>query len=161
MLEKVLISLLKLINIIKMEQTETSLQIYTTAKKLIGVSLVPVGDDPDVGCAISVTVLLKEKCNIPIGETQSTHDLLIELIESPLFKEVNEPLPGDIIISATGTSQLAGTPIKHGHTGIVAKFGILSNSSLTGLWSENFTLETWTNRYKYQGGYPTRYFRAL
>lgn len=161
MLEKALLSLLALIRIIPMNQTQTSLNIYKVAKSCLGTTLVPVGDDPDVGCAISVTVLLKEKCNIPIRETQSTHDLLIELIENPLFKEVNEPLPGDIIISATGTSQLAGTPIKHGHTGIVAKFGILSNSSLTGLWSENFTMETWINRYKYQGGYPTRFFRAV
>jgi len=135
-------------------------KIYNTASSLLGVSLVPVGDDPDVGCAISVSVLLKEKCGIDIAETQSTYALLEELEKSSSFKEVTDPEPGDVIISATGT-QVKNSPIVHGHTGIVAKYGILSNSSLTGLWSENYTLDSWKERYEVQGGFPTRFFRAL
>lgn len=160
MFEKALQSLLKILKN-KTMQTQNSFKIYQAAKYSLGKSLVPVGDDPDVGCAISVTVLLNELCGFAIKETQSTYELLQELIASKLFTEVIDPLPGDIIVSATGTSSIPNTPIKHGHTGIVARFGILSNSSLTGLWSENFTLATWANRYEKQGGYPTRYFRAI
>lgn len=143
------------------QQTETSKKVYLWAKQCLGESLVPVGDDREYGCAISVTVLLKEKMGLNIKETLSTLELLHMLEKSTIFKEISDPLPGDIIISATGTSTLPNTPIKHGHTGVVAKYGILSNNSYTGLWSEFYTLESWKKRYEIQGGYPTRFFRAL
>lgn len=133
--------------------------IYQEAKKALGTSLVPIGDDPDVGCAISVTYLLKEKCGIDIKETLSTSDLLTELINNPHFTEITTPQVGGIIISATGTSTISDTPITHGHCGVVGLYGVLSNNSLNGLWSENYTLETWHKRYGVDGGYPTRFFQ--
>lgn len=146
-------------------QTEASIRIYDIAKSCLGKSLVPVGDDPDLGCAISLTVLLN-KAGINIRETVSTAQALVELETSPLFKEVSDPLPGDVIISASGTSSIENTSIKNGHCGVVAIYpigdnGIMSNNSLNGLWQEVYTLSSWNERYKIQGGYLTRFFRAL
>lgn len=141
--------------------TINSQKVYDQAKACLGISLVPVGDDRELGCAISVTVLLKEKVGMDIQEVLSTNELLGNLIKSPYFQEVANPLAGDIVISATGTSTLPNTPITHGHVGIVGLHGIMSNNSYTGLWSEFYTLETWKERYSVQGGYPIRYFRAL
>lgn len=143
------------------DQTVNSMNIYAEAKACLGQSLVPVGDDPELGCAVSVSVLLNEKCGIPIKVTQSTYELLQELISSPRFREVYIPIFGDIIISPTGTSTISNTPITHGHVGCVAKYGILSNNSYTGLWGENYTLDSWRKRYQVQGGYPVRFFRAV
>lgn len=140
--------------------TPNSQKVYDISKSCLGTSLVPIGDDPEVGCAISMTVILREKCGFNIAETLSTADFLNELIASQLFDEVTVPLPGDVIISATGTSAIPNTPISHGHCGTIGEFGILSNNSLTGLFSEIYTLDTWKQRYAVQGGYPMRFFRA-
>lgn len=140
----------------------TAEKIYEQAKAALGTSLVPVGDDPDVGCAISATVLLKERCGMDIKETLSTLEFLHEIEASPLFQEVFDfGEMGDIWIDATGTSIIPNTPITHGHCGVLGKFGIMSNSSLTGLWSEFYDKDSWKQRYEIQGGYPTRKFRAV
>ncbi len=141
--------------------TENSLRVYNTAKETLGNTLVPVSDNREVGCAISLTVLLKEMCGVGIKETLSTAELLQELESSTLFKEVSDPTFGDVIIDATGTSSMPNTPITHGHCGVVGKKGIMSNNSYTGLWSEFYTLESWKQRYEVQGGYTSRYFRLL
>lgn len=148
-------------------QTTNSLAFYNASREALFAkeSLVPVGDDPDVGCAISVNELAIRVLGHEIGGGTSTYNLLQALIESPLFDEVILPLPGDIIISATGTSILANTPIKNGHTGVVMALpeedkGICSNNSLNGLWQETYTIASWNNRYHVQGGYPVRFFRA-
>lgn len=134
-------------------------KVYQKAYMFLGKSLVPPNDDPDVGCAISVTVLLKEKCGINIKETTSTYELLHELIASPYVEEVFSPLFGDIIISATDTSLFQNPPFPHGHTGIVGKVKIMSNNSSNGLWEDGWTLPAWDNHYRKLGGYPTRFFR--
>ena len=142
-------------------QTATSNKVYQIAAQCLGISLIPPGDDRELGCAISVTALLREKCEIQIPETTSTYNLLASLLALPaLFKEVAVPLPGDIIIAATGT-QPSTSPLSNGHTGVVAKYGILSNNSYTGLWSEVYTLRSWHNHYDIIGQFRTRYFRPL
>lgn len=146
-------------------QTASSISIYNQAKICLGESLVPIGDDPDLGCAISVSVLWGKifPNSTQILNTTSTASLLAAFIEhTELFMEVTEieALPGDFIIAATGTSSIVNTPITHGHCGVVAKYGVCSNNSLTGLWDENYTLQTWKQRYEVQGGYQTRYFRT-
>jgi hypothetical protein len=35
----------------------------------------------------------------------------------------------------------------------------MSNDSATGLWSVNFTRESWRKRYYYRGGYPVYLYR--
>ncbi len=142
-------------------QTPNSLKVYTCAKEAINATLVPANDDPELGCAISVSVLIREKAEIDIKETVSTAELLQELIDSPKFVEVQVPLAGDIVVAATGTSKIPNTPVPHGHTGICAYYGIISNDSSTGLMGENYTLDSWKQRYDVLGGYTSRFFRAV
>ena len=141
-------------------QTPNSIKLYEMAASCLGKFLVPKGYDPMYGCAIAVNSVYKRAFGIEIGGDASTYNLLQALIKSENFKEVTIPLPGDIIMCATGT-QPATSPLKHGHVGIVAKYGILSNNSANGVWSENYTLGTWMERYVTIGQFPVRYFRPL
>ena len=142
-------------------QTQSSIALYNAAKVALGTTLVPVGDNPDLGCAISLSVLWSRVFpnSASVLDTVSTAVLLKALMSSPLFKQVLDPLAGDIIISATGTSVAVPPPIANGHCGVVGYSGIMSNNSLTGLWSEVYTLDTWNQRYAVQGSYPVLFFR--
>lgn len=142
-------------------QTANSLKLYQKAKEFLDVSLVPTGDDPEYGCAISVNMLSLRTFGTQIGGGTSTYNLLQDLIISPLYQEVTEleSQAGDVIIDATGTSTIPNSPIPNGHVGIIGYYGIMSNNSSNGLWQENYTHLTWKQRYEKEGGYPTRYFR--
>lgn len=140
-------------------QTFDSMRLYNEAKLMLGKSLVPASVDPEYGCAASVNQLHKLAFGVEIGGGASTALLLKALIASPFFTEVKSPLAGDIIISATGTSYQHPPSIQNGHVGVVGFYGICSNNSDTGLWSEVYTMMSWTNRYFNIGGYPQRYFR--
>lgn len=141
-------------------QTKNSFTLYTVAKECLGISLVPAGDDPEYGCAISLNMLSLRAFGHQIGGGASTTLLLKDLVIQPHnYTEVREPLPGDIIISATGTSIKPNPAIPNGHVGVVGQFGIMSNNSDDGLWSEAYTLASWDTRYRAAGGFPTRFFR--
>ena len=86
-----------------------------------------------------------------------TATLFQYLIKSPEFQQVMVPESGDIIISPTGM----GNGSMQGHVGIVGKNGtIMSNSSATGKFMSNYTIDTWTKRYHDKGGIPVYYFRV-
>lgn len=117
-------------------QTPNSIKLYEVAAASLGSPMVPKGYNPVLGCAISLNQVYKKAFSIDIGGDASTYMLWQALKkQTDKFKQVNSPLPGDIIMCATGT-QPANSPIRNGHTGIVAKYGILSNNSNNGLWSE-------------------------
>lgn len=149
------------------EQTENSIHLYKESKKRIGTPLVKFGINPVYGCASSLNSL--NKLAFPhegeIGGGASTYELLQALIKSVHYFELSskfgEPLPGDIIISATGTSTLEDPEVKNGHCGVVGKVQIMSNNSMTGLWDTQFVPETWRTRYEVLAGIPTRYFRHI
>lgn len=146
--------------IIENNPTEKSKLIYSIALDSLNKSLVTAGVDPEFGCAISVWNIL-DKAGIDIPQTASTLSLQKEIISSGLFTEVFNPIEGDIIIAATGTSTKPNTSITHGHTGIVGHTGaIFSNESSSGLWKTDYDLESWNNRYDILGGYTSRFFRA-
>lgn len=154
------------LNTMQNEQTPSSIAIYNAAKGDLGKSLVAANVDPEVGCMSSVSTLYSSVFpnHADILNTASTSLGLEAFSAHPaLFKEVQatDALPGDFMICATGSSTIADTPIKNGHTGILGNEGVMSNNSDTGLWSENYTLVTWKQRYETEGGYVTRYFRAI
>lgn len=143
------------------EQTANSKKLYDAAAAALGKSLVPSGYDPELGCAISLNTLYKQVFGVSIGGDASTASLYKVLSENPQrFKQVTDPLPGDIIISPTGM-QKSTSPFNHGHVGVVAKEGICSNDSTSGQWHEYYTLQTWKNRYQTVGGFPVLFFRNL
>lgn len=142
------------------EQTQNSMRLYEEAKAHLDKNLCENFED---GCAETVSNLILLALGPVIIATASTYMLLRTLCASSSFKEVGtfEALPGDIIISATGTSTISPPPFPHGHTGIVARYGILSNNSDNGLLQEKWNLDSWDDHYAVAGGYPTRVFRPL
>lgn len=128
--------------------------VYQTALKYLGVDASPsdIVDDV-VGCAESVTTILRQHVKMPI--IPGTASLYAYMLNSPLFKRVSIPMPGDIVISPTGM----GNGKIQGHTGIVGQNNIImSNDSFTGKWMANYTILTWRARYADKGKLPVVYF---
>lgn len=139
------------------QQTIQSKNVYLVAKENLGKHITEDENVPaELGCAEAVSfVLTKAGYDLTPQGIAGTADMYAWLKISAKFKEVTAPLPGDIIISPTGTSTL-NSP--HGHVGIVAEYGILSNNSETGLFLEVFDLTKW-NTYFSQLGFPVFFFR--
>lgn len=141
------------------EQTENGKILYQTAIGLIGQDL--TGSTPDrYGCAASVNHVFEKAFGIPIGGGASTFLMNIALSDKKRFIEVERPLPGDIIISPTGST--TKKTLTNGHVGTFGQdFKIMSNSSETGKWSENWDLKRWKQYYQDFGGFPIKIYRVL
>ncbi len=134
--------------------------LYDTAVSLIGLDASPNDLAPDeYGCAESVSDVIRTAfplINFPT--LLSTRMLCARLETSADFEEMAEPLYGDIIISVTGSGNGS---VLNGHTGVVGHHGIMSNSSQTGTWEQNYTLDAWNRHYALKGGMRTRFFRIV
>jgi hypothetical protein len=128
-------------------------------KFYLGKDFTPLDVIPDeVGCAEAVTTLLKQAGTIPyvIAGTWTLNDYLQRSI---YWQPTNTPQEGDIIISPTGTSKYGSKAPIIGHVGIVGpKNMVYANNSYTGKWSTIYTVDSWDDRYKVKGGYPTYYY---
>lgn len=115
---------------------------------------------PDLGCAEAVSYVLERTGieNLPPKGYAGTAKLFAFLTGSPNFEQVDlkDAVPGDIIISPTGSP---GATMAHGHTGILARYGILSNNSYTGKFDESLNLDSWRNFFQVRGGFPVYFFR--
>lgn len=115
---------------------------------------------PDLGCAEAVSYVLKSAGvdGVPINGFASTASLYTWLSNSSEFVAValEDSSPGDIIISPSGSP---GVKFPHGHTGILARYGILSNNSYTGEFDESLKLASWQDFYVSRGGFPIYIFR--
>lgn len=137
---------------------ENGQRIYEIARECLGAHITLDSSVPsDVGCAEAVSYVLKNALGdvFPAQGFASTN-LLWQWLKTH-FTQVSEPIIGDVVISPTGTSAI-GSP--HGHVGIIAKYGILSNSSDTGLFSELWTITKWNKYYNKKLGFPVYFFRA-
>lgn len=110
----------------------------------------------ELGCAEAISYLLHVQQVPGFQPTLSTAALYAQLRVLDAFEQVDQPLPGDIIISPTGTSTIGSD---HGHVGIVAYYGILSNNSMTGLFEEYYTMQSWKAYYADRLHFPLYYFR--
>jgi predicted carbohydrate-binding protein with CBM5 and CBM33 domain len=82
-------------------------------------------------------------------------------MESKEWERVDLPDKGCVIISPTGYAGPGGI-LSNGHTGIVGVDGnIMSNDSATGLFTQNYTIESWRKRYVDQGKFPMAFFRPI
>ena len=137
-------------------------KLYAAALSYLGQDASPNDTAPDeYGCADTVSCILLSAFGPVIYHTVSTAELYKQLNASKSFSRVSEFRCGDIIISPTG---YASKPkiIPNGHVGIVGENEeILSNSSGTGLFTNNFTVKTWVDRYRTKGGYPIYFFRKI
>jgi len=146
------------------ETTTPALELYATAKASLGVDASPrdVASD-EYACMESVDEIYKKTFGVYINKsvnrvTVSTAEGYKTMLIGSRFQKVQNPEPGCIIVSPTG---YGNGSIDHGHIGIVGKFGIMSNSSETGKWSENYTLTSWNNYFKKQGGFPVLFFKPV
>lgn len=129
-------------------------EIYNLAKSCLGKDIAKTQNE--LGCAEAISYILNsiKVSNFPLAGYLSTSELYIWLKKYAL--EVPEGIPGDVIISPTGTSSIGSS---HGHVGIVAYHGILSNNSMTGLFDEYYTLDKWEAYYVEKLHFPIIYFR--
>lgn len=133
--------------------------IYATAKSSVGIDVSPEDVIPDeYDCAETVCILLK-LAGFSIGYFPLTTDLYHALIYSSDWMSVQNPLPGDVIISPTG---MGNGSIPNGHVGIMDTDSmVMSNSSESGTLERHYTLSDWNHRYRDSGGYPVLFFRRL
>ena len=108
----------------------------------------------DVGCAESVTRLLREVDPTLSPVILGTYTLLEHLRTSPRFKEIGVPINGCLVLAATGT----GNGTIQGHVGIFDNGRVWSNNSYKGVWDAHFTLQAFKARYTLQGGMKVRHF---
>jgi len=132
--------------------------LFEYAENSVGQDLSPadlVSDD--LGCAESVSMLLRKVINFPI--ITGTWTMWDRLRSDTRFISVSaDPAVGDIIISPTGS----GTGTIRGHVGVLGKDNIImSASSANGKWERNYSLERWNEWYVGIGGFPIYYFRLI
>ena len=129
--------------------------LYQVALARLGTDVSPLDRAPDMlGCAESVSELVRKVYpDFPIITGTSSLWRLLDM--DPRFKKVSIPMPGAIIISPTGTA-----PTKMpGHVGIMGMGDqIMSNSSATGQFKQNYTMATWKARWG-AAGFPIYFYQ--
>lgn len=143
------------------------LKIMTNAEKFVKAAKDCLGHNlsegtgvpSSVACAISVNKVHTQAFGFPIGGGASTTELYKALLTSPYFRQVKAPVPGCIVISPTGQGTNSLYP--HGHVGCRGNYGICSNDSTTGLWTENYTDSSWVAQFHNIEGYPVYYFERI
>ena len=128
-------------------------KIYEIAKNCLGKNF---ATNDQLGCAETVNAVVKLALGFEVGGGPSTQAMFEALKYSNTFKQVIDPICGDIILSPTGQGNYP-----HGHVGIVAKYGVLSNDSNSGKLAEKFTLDSWKNYFQAKGGFPVLFYRAV
>lgn len=143
--------------------SEKSLTIYEVAKGSLGRHLTLNNNvPPELGCAEAVSAVLIKSgiTGIPPKGFEGTNDLYTFLQESPLFVDIANAEDGAIIVSPSKIGA-NGQITTHGHVGICAKYGILSNESDNGLFAEKFSYQSWNDYYVHTLGLPVYFFRAV
>lgn len=135
-----------------------SLKIYEVAKSCYGKDISIDQSIPNnVQCSAAVSFILnKVPCGFPASGFADTFELDAWLAQSQDFKEVPfaEADYGDVIVSPRNG------PV-HGHCGIIAKYGILSNDSATGLFLEFFSEASWKEYFGMLRGLEIHIYRAV
>lgn len=134
--------------------------LYYTALGCLGIDASPNDVAPDeYGCAETVCDIIERAFPATLMFTVSTYSLYNELLTNKAFTRVDAPMEGDIVISPTG---YGNGGLSNGHVGILGKNGmIMSNSSNTGQFTENYDIPKWKKRYCDIGGYPMIFFRKI
>jgi len=144
-----------------MNEKLNRIKLFYTALSFLGKDASPLDEAPDdLGCADSVSRIILSAFPKCIVGSISTAQLYKQLVASKEFVRVKFFKAGDIIISPTGMGTTGKIP--NGHTGVVSEDEeVLSNSSATGLWTQNYTIQSWVARYRVLGGYPIYFFRKV
>lgn len=141
------------------QPTKTNREIlYDVAKGCIGISMVSKDVPIDLGCASSLNNVFKKAFGTEAGGGASTANMLTALLKDKRFQEFKTPLPGDIVLNATGTSTKG---VAHGHVGIRGNTDTMSNNSDSGIWDARYTNAGWEAFFAVKEGFKSRYFRVL
>ena len=133
--------------------------LYTVAKKYLGVDVTPQDAVVDeLACASTLTTLMREVYP-ETPHITGTWTLMEWLNTSPKWKKVEQPESGDIIISPTGYGRGIG------HCGVVMEDGIIASNNSYGVYAgkftENYTMQSWQNRYGVKQSLPIVFFRRV
>ena len=141
-------------------QNNNRLRFFNAAIRSLGTDASPNDIAPDeYGCAETVNDIHKLAFGYAIGGDVSTYRMYRDIKLNKKFVKVEYPLEGDIVISPTG---YGSGGLTNGHVGIVGELTkIMSNDSSTGKFEENYTIQSWRERYVIKGGYPMAYFRRV
>lgn len=128
------------------KKTTMSEEIQKAALSWLGKEPTPDDKIPDeVACVSNLVAVLKGVCDLDPNLTY-TPRLFSYLKNDPRFKATLEPKPGYIIVSPTVGDNI-------GHCGIFISLDrIASNSSKTGLWTNNYSYAEWIAYYKIKKG---------
>lgn len=157
--EKILAAITNLIHAFTTTMPSNREKLYQTAKACLGEDLstdptIP----PEVSCAVAVNNVYQKAFGKPLGGGASTAAMYSVLKTDARFIQVPQPLAGDVVMYASGTST-KGAP--HGHVLIQGLYGLMSNNSLTGNWEEVYTQQSAKNYYETKLGFPRHCFRVL
>ena len=114
----------------------------------------------ELGCAETLNEIYKKTFGEYMSPANilSTYRLYEAIKNSPKFVRTTSPEEGTIILSPTGYSSKGA---KNGHVGIIGKAGIImSNDSRSGLFLENYTLQSWKQYYGDKLGFPMYFFNV-
>lgn len=132
-------------------------KLYQYAVSKLGRDASPKDEAPDeLACADSVHEIVKGALGWEIGGGVSTQEQYKFLLKDKRFEVIDHYEYGCILTSPTGYGKL-----KHGHVGITGRNRILSNSSQSGTWEQDWTFDTWTNYFKSYGGFPIIIFKPI
>jgi hypothetical protein len=126
------------------------MDIAELAKSKIGVDASPKDNAPDeLACAESVSTILREiDPTFPL--LLSTERMYIYLVSSKKWQKILTPEAGCIVISPTGYQMSSRPDMPNGHVGLYITDNLIcSNDSATGKWKQNYTRESWRERYYY------------
>lgn len=137
-------------------------RLFVTAACSLGTDASPNDVAPDeYGCAETVDTIHRKALGTFITGTLtlSTAVLYKHFLKGGAWVE-SAGEPGDIVISPTGWGTNPAMP--NGHVGYVSiDRKIMSNSSATGMFEENYNLDTWRERYVVKGGYPMKFYKKI
>ena len=131
-----------------------NLQMYAEAVKWLGKDVTPNDEvDDEVACAASLSTIIHEVIpNFPI--VNSTAILASLLDKDPHFERVTEYEAGTVVVSPRIGPTL-------GHCGLFLQGDrIASNTSKTGLWEDNYSINSWLRVFKKGRGLHIYLWRA-
>lgn len=164
LIKKLLSLYQELVELLTQKKTMTnSEKLATIAESKVGIDITNdnlVSDE--VSCAFALTTILREY-DPTINIIYNTGELYRFLKRDERFVEVQQPIEvierGSILVAPTGYNSRPEI-MPHGHCWIATHNEVyMSNDSITGLWSENYTRETARNRYVKRGGFPIYVFK--
>lgn len=137
-------------------------KLYRIACSYLGQDVSPLDDkvSDEYACAETVSKIVQKAFgDFSSDAILSTTLLFYKLKNHQSFKQVLEFEAGNIIISPTG---YGNGHLANGHTGICGMNGkIMSNNSATGIFKENYTIDSWIKRYRVMGGFPIFVFKRV